>query len=154
MGTNAKTGIFRFPEGKLATPISPVLPGDGGVAADFASPKWAATQPSDQVFIFEKDEIVSRLDLPKGKSVYGAGMLAFAEDGAVVVATGSGRGGPLLVQMDPVTGESRQLFAWSGDKVHDFVLGPRCPGKSRRSAASTNWAWGRARPRTRWARWS
>jgi len=130
LGTNGPRGIFRLSNADGDSRPQPLLPGPGGVAADPKSLKWAATQGSNLIYLFESDQLQSKLRLPPGKSLYRNGLLSFSPCGSVCVAArdsdvASGR--PSLLMYDAETHEVRTLFTWDKETMTDFVVGPRMP---------------------------
>ena len=114
------TGIFR--DNKR------VLPGVGGVAADPATLKWAATQAPNQIYVLEGEELQRKLRLPPGKSLYNQGMLSFGPAGSLAVAARDSDAAvaqPWFLLYDDETDEIRTLFQWEKERVNDFVIGPR-----------------------------
>ena len=114
------TGIFRGE--------SRVLPGVGGVAADPASLKWAATQTPNQIYVLEGEELQRKLRLPPGKSLYNQGILSFGPAGSLAVAARDGDAAvaqPWFLLYDDETDDIRSLFQWEKERVNDFVIGPR-----------------------------
>ena len=75
-GTDGDKGIFRFSGDSSGS--KPMLPDPGGVAADPKTLHWAATQDSNQIYVFEGDELVKKLRLPPNKSHYRSGLLSFS----------------------------------------------------------------------------
>lgn len=108
-----------------------VLPGLGGVAADIATMKWAATQAPNQMYVLESTELSRKLRLPPGKSLYRQGMLSFGPASSLIVAAnelGVARAKgtqPWFIMYDGETDEIRSLFQWEKEVVNDFVVGPR-----------------------------
>ena len=110
----------------------PLLPRRGGVAADVASLKWAATQSPDEIHVFEGEEPVTTLKLPANMGFYRHGLLSFGLTGAVVAAARDADtvdGDPWLIQFEtednPNKPEIRNLFKWNRAAMLDFVVGPR-----------------------------
>jgi hypothetical protein len=127
-GTDAPEGIYRFAGDEQSFKNPPMLPSNGGVAADTATLKWAAAQPPNQVYVFEGEELVKKLRLPPGKSVYRHGLLSFAPASSVVVAarpSDEEQGQVWLIQYSTEKDEVRNLFPWDKERMVDFVVGPR-----------------------------
>ena len=152
-GTNGDKGIYRFSGDEHSAGSAPLLPENGGVAADPKSLRWAATQQPNQVYVFEGDQLVRKLRLPPKKSVYRNGLLSFSPTGNLVVAardSDKAVGEPWFLQYrvkpedengtpvsEPRTGneytrawasqktEIRSLFPWTRETMTDFVVGPR-----------------------------
>ena len=129
-GTDGADGIYRFAGDEYSASRGPLLPGHGGVAADTASLKWAATQSPNRVCVFEGEELITRLRLPPNKSIYRNGLLSFAPAESVVVAvrdSDSLENPPWLIQYQTAEGKDgiRSLFEWKLDRMVDFVVGPR-----------------------------
>lgn len=133
-GSDNDPGIFRFSgdEGSASRP--PLLRGAGGVAADTASLKWAATQEPNQICVFEGNELLKRFLLLGNKRIYGQGLLSFAPAGAVVVAARNADqadGIPWFIvyqtedNKDSMGNDVRVLFKWERARLVDFVVGPR-----------------------------
>jgi len=132
VGSNGPPGIFRFAGDEHSAKQDPILPGRGGVAADTATLRWAATQNPDQVYVFEGEELTNKFQLPANKSIYRNGLLSFAPAGAVgVVARDSDKSedDTWLIQYEKEEGKStpaiRNLFKWNRGRMLDFVVGPR-----------------------------
>lgn len=128
LGTNGEAGIYRFSGDGSAASLKPLLPGPGGVAADIASLKWAATQNPNAIHVFEGDQEVKRLKLPANKSHYRNGLLSFAPAGRLVAATrpsDNPDGEVWLIQFGTEKDEVRSLFPWNRERLVDFVVGPR-----------------------------
>ena len=85
-GTNGRSGIYRFSGYDNALSRGPILPKPGGVAADTATQKWAATQSPNLIYVFDGEEQVKKLRLPPNKGIYRNGLLSFGLAGSVVVA--------------------------------------------------------------------
>ena len=133
-GSNRGPGVFRFAGDDSPAARPPLLPGAGGVAADAASIRWAATQGPNQVCLFEGEELVTRLQLPGGKRIYRQGLLSFAPAGGIVVAAGDAgkaEDSPWLIlfqtgdKKDALGNDVRVLFKWDRARMADFVVGPR-----------------------------
>ena len=131
-GTNGDEGIYRFAGDDYSASKGPLLPGRGGVAADPASLKWAATQSPDQICVFEGEELMQKLQLPANKSFHRQGLLSFGLTGAVVVAardSDKAEDDPWLIQYETEENENkpeiRNLFKWNRARMLDFVVGPR-----------------------------
>ena len=128
LGTDGDEGIYRFSGDQHAASKTPLLPGPGGVAADRKSLKWAATQGSDQIVVFEGEEQVKKLRLPPGKSMYRNGLLSFSPAGCLVTVgrdSDKAVGEPWFFQYDLETDEIRSMFPWTRETMTDFVVGPR-----------------------------
>jgi hypothetical protein len=132
-GGNHDPGIFRFSGDDDTASHPPLLPGPGGVAADCASIKWAATQYPNLVCVFEGEEPIKKFRLPAGKRIYRQGLLSFAPAGAVVVTADDAdqAGSPWLImyqteeKKDSMGNQVRSLFKWDRARMVDFVVGPR-----------------------------
>ena len=132
-GTNGDKGIYRFSGDDHSASKGPLLPEAGGVAADTASLKWAATQPPNLVCVFEGEEPVKKFKLPANKRIYRNGLLSFAPAGGVVVAARPsdeevGEVWLILFETkdDGTDKETiRNLFPWNKERMVDFVVGPR-----------------------------
>jgi len=133
-GGNSDPGIFRFSGDDHSASRPPLLPARGGVAADTASLKWAATQEPNLLYVFEGEEMVKKFQLPGNKRIYRNGLVSFAPAGAVVVAgrdADKPEDDPCLFQFqtkdtkDAKENEIRELFKWNRARMVDFVVGPR-----------------------------
>lgn len=129
-GTDGGKGIFRFAGDAASAQSKPLLPEPGGVAADTKTLRWAATQPPNQVYVFEGETLIKKLRLPPGKSIYRQGLLSFAPCGSVCVAardndTTTER--PWLFMYNIEEDKVRSLFPWTRERMTDFVVGPRNP---------------------------
>jgi hypothetical protein len=131
-GTNGNEGIYRFAGDDFTALKGPVLPRRGGVAADVASLKWAATQSPDEIHVFEGEMPITKLKLPANMGFYRHGLLSFGLTGAVVAAARDADtvdGDPWLIQFEtednPNKPEIRNLFKWNRAPMLDFVVGPR-----------------------------
>jgi hypothetical protein len=129
LGSNSPAGIYRFTSDSKGLP-NPLLPQPGGVACDTATLKWAATQPPNEIVVFEGQERIRSLKLPPNKSIYRQGLLSFGPAGKLVVATrpsDAGEGGVWLLQFetDPEKEGLRSLFPWERERMVDFAVGPR-----------------------------
>jgi len=125
-GTDGDGGIYRM-SGDSQSPES-LLPSPGGVAADGASLKWAATQDPDQIYVFEGQELMKKLRLPPKKSMYRNGLLSFSLVGDLCVAVRDSdlsNEEPRLLMYDIDEDEIRDLFHWPYETMTDFVVGPR-----------------------------
>ena len=109
----------------------PLLPGDGGVAADPHGPRWAAAQAPDRVCVFRGEKLEKRLQLPEGHTLYGVGLLCFSPDGELCV-TAHEDGRPAdevsFMMLNVERDDARRLFVWTKEHVNDFVIGPPMPG--------------------------
>jgi hypothetical protein len=122
-------GIYRF-AGKDSAGPAPLLPRAGGVAADTASPKWAAAQPPGQILIYQGDTLVKALRLPANKALYRQGLLSFGPGESIVVAARPAddpNGEVWLLKLDAKDDSVRSLFPWKREPIADFVVGPRMP---------------------------
>ena len=127
-GTDEKPGVYRFAGDDYSASQKPILPESGGVAADPASLRWAATQSPNQIYVFEGEHLQKKLRLPPNKSIYRNGLLSFAPAGDVVVAArprDQQIGETWLLQYDTRKDEIRSLFPWEKEPIVDFVVGPR-----------------------------
>jgi hypothetical protein len=131
-GTNSDPGVYRFAGDDYTFNRGPLLAGRGGVAADTASLKWAATQSPNEIHVFEGEHVMHQFKLPANKRFYRHGLLSFALTGAVVVAARDGdkvEDDPWLIQYHTkeVKNEKRirLLFKWDRARMLDFVVGPR-----------------------------
>ena len=128
LGTDGDKGIYRMSGRDTSTAGDPLLPGPGGVAADPKSLRWAATQDSDQIYVFEGPELEKKLRLPPKKSHYRNGLLSFSPAGSVCVAvrdSDTATGEVWLLMYDIEKDEIRNLFPWKREPMTDFVVGPR-----------------------------
>jgi hypothetical protein len=127
-GTNGDKGIYRFSGDDESAGAAPLLPGAGGVAADPKSLRWAATQSPNEIYVFEGEEVVKKLRLPPGKSIYRQGLLSFSPCGSICVAardSDEATGQPWLLMYDIEKDNIRSLFPWAHETMTDFVVGPR-----------------------------
>ena len=143
-----ETGVYRDPGNPTSKPL---LPEYGGVAADPLSSVWAAAQSPNLIYVYNGEQLVKTLSLPKGMVHYREGRLAFSnDDGWLCVAcqkaTGKADEGiQLYLCCDIEKGQYERLFGWgpkywansemanivSTDKdINAFVVGPwlRWPG--------------------------
>lgn len=128
LGTDGDKGIYRTSGQDGSTAGDPLLPGPGGVAADPKSLRWAATQDSDQIYVFEGPELEKKLRLPPKKSHYHNGLLSFSPAGSVCVAvrdSDKASGEVWLLMYDIEKDKIRSLFPWKHEQMTDFVVGPR-----------------------------
>jgi hypothetical protein len=129
LGTDMEPGVYRF-AGKGPAGPARLLPRTGGVAADTASPKWAAAQPPDQIMIYRGETLVKALRLPANKALYRQGLVSFGPDGSIVVAARPAddpNGEVWLLKLDAKDDSVRSLFPWKRQPIADFVVGPRMP---------------------------
>jgi len=127
-GTDGDTGIYRFGGDDQSASGDPLLPGPGGVAADPKTLQWAATQNPDQIYVFEGEELMKKLRLPPGKSMYRNGLLSFSPCGSLCVAardSDTTAGEPWLLMYNIEEDKIRSLFPWTRETMTDFVVGPR-----------------------------
>ncbi len=131
-GTSGDAGIYRYAGDDFTASRGPLLPGRGGVAADTASLKWAATQNPDEIYVFEGEHLMDKFKLPPNKSHYRNGILSFAPTGAVVAAmrdSDKADDDPWLIQYHTketkYEAKVRDLFQWDRGRMLDFVVGPR-----------------------------
>lgn len=133
-GGDNDPGIFRFSGDEGSSSRPPLLRGAGGVAADTASLKWAATQEPNQICVFEGEELLKRFLLLGNKRIYRQGLLSFAPAGAVVVVARNAdqaEGAPWFIiyqtedKKDLMGNDVRVLFKWERARLVDFVVGPR-----------------------------
>lgn len=131
---DGEQGVLRFSGDQRADRHARVLPAAGGVAGDTASARWAATQPPDQILVFEGERVVERLPLPMNQRFYGPGLMSFGLAGSIVVAVREAddpQSAPRLVsfdiekKQDRLGNTIRDLFRWERAKLADFVIGPR-----------------------------
>ncbi len=144
LGTDRGPGIYRFnlshakplPADKKVDERRPLLPADGGVAADPHGPRWAAAQAPDQVCVFRGEKLEKRLGLLPGSRLYGVGLLSFSPDGELCV-TAHEKGRPAdavsFVMLNIEREDARTLFVWTKQHVNDFVIGPPMPWDRRRT---------------------
>ncbi len=139
-GTNGDAGIYRFTGNAALASSTPILPEAGGVAADPASDRWAATQGKNRVVVMEGTDEVASYELPAGKYLYNSGLLSFAPPAGKAETTG---GSGIVVAMRDADNtdnppyliefktkedgkvDRRLLFDWDKDTMVDFVVGPR-----------------------------
>jgi hypothetical protein len=142
LGTDGRPGIYRFdgdkpsPADRAAPKVEPLLPGNGGVAADPHGPRWAAAQAPDQVCVFRGEKLEKRLQLPAGSSLYGVGLLSFSPDGELCVTAHEKErpaGAVSFVMLNLEREDARTLFVWTKEHVNDFVIGPPMPWDRRRA---------------------
>jgi hypothetical protein len=152
-----ETGVYRDPSGLESKPL---LPKYGGVAADPLSAVWAAAQPPNLIYVYNGEQLVKKLSLPRGMVHYRNGRLAFShDDGWLCVACQKENGEAddgiqLYLCYDIEKGQYERLFGWgpkywahnemadivSDDKeINDFVVGPwlRWPGAPPPSGAKS-----------------
>ncbi|MBE6426366.1 MAG: hypothetical protein E7029_10350 [Planctomycetaceae bacterium] len=139
-GSSANDGIYRFTGNGALASSTPVLPESGGVAADPASDRWAATQGGNRVVVMEGENEVASYELPGGKRFYRQGLVSFAPPAGIAETTGGS--GVVVAMRDADNTESapyliefktkpdgkvdqRLLFDWKQDEMVDFVVGPR-----------------------------
>jgi hypothetical protein len=130
LGTDGNDGIYRLSGDGSPGDKEPILPGPGGVAADPATLKWAATQNTNEIHVFEGDMPVDQFILPRGKFLYKQGLLSFSPAGGVVVAardSDKAEDDPWLIQFETEEGKDRvtNLFKWDRGRMVDFAVGPR-----------------------------
>jgi len=131
LGTDGDEGIYRFSGDSSPGSMKPILPGRGGVAADPATLKWAATQSPNKIHVFEGEEPVCTFTLPPEKFLYRQGLLSFSPAGGVVVAARDADkpdDNPWLILFETEEGKRERvtsLFQWDLDRMTDFVVGPR-----------------------------
>ena len=132
LGTSGNDGIYRFAGDDFSASRGSLLPGRGGVAADTASLKWAATRIPGEICVFEGEHLMKEFRLPANKSHYRNGLLSFAPMEAVVVAARDSDqvdAAPWLIRYHTkeVKNEKqvRTLFQWDRGRMLDFVAGPR-----------------------------
>lgn len=124
--SGGKPGVFRY-EGGQATQI---LTNSGGVAADPNSPRWAAAQDPNLVYIYEGDQMLKKLRLPPGKNIYRSGLMAFTPTGSLCVAVRDSdeeNGEVWLIQYDLENDDVKSLFPCRKEQLQDFVIGHRSP---------------------------
>ena len=56
-GFEGRAGVFRCSGDDASAPV-PLLPNYGGVAADPTSTRWAATQPPNQIYGYDGNELL------------------------------------------------------------------------------------------------
>lgn len=128
LGTDGDPGIYRFAGDDHSAAAKPLLPANGGVAADPKSLRWAATQAPNQIYVFEGEEMVKKLRLPPGKTFYRNGLLSFSPAGSLCVAvrpSDEAEGEVWLLMYNVEKDEIRSLFPWTKERMTDFVVGPR-----------------------------
>ena len=128
--SDGKPGVFRFGPTQSIADEKPILPTSGGVAADPNSLRWAASQDPNLIYIYEADQMVKKLRLPPGKSIYRNGLLSFSSTGSLCVAVGDSdkdNGEVWLLMYDIEKDEVKSLFPWQQEPMQDFVAGPRMP---------------------------
>lgn len=128
LGTDSDKGIYRFKADGNSTSNKPLLPGAGGVAADPKTTRWAATQDTNQIYVFDGEEMVKKLRLVPNKSHYRGGLLSFGPANSLCVAvrpSDDTAGQPWLMMYDTEKEEIRSLFPWGRETMTDFVVGPR-----------------------------
>ena len=130
-GTDAEEGIYRFGGDDYTAFRGPILPGRGGVAADPATLRWAATQSPNLIHLYEGELHLKTFKLSAGRSIYRQGLLSFAPSGAIVVATRPSDEvdtGVWLMAYETAEGKEGQilsLFPWDKERMLDLVVGPR-----------------------------
>jgi hypothetical protein len=128
LGTDGDKGIYRMSGQDTSTAGDPILPGPGGVAADPKSLRWAATQDSNQIYVFEGPDMEKKLRLPPKKSHYRNGKLSFSPAGSICVAardSDKATGEVWLLMYNIEEDKIRSLFPWKHERMTDFVVGPR-----------------------------
>jgi hypothetical protein len=126
--SSAEAGVFRFGRSEASPSSKPVLPAPGGVAADPKSLRWAAGQEPNQICLCEGDELLRKLVLPQGKSLYRRGVLSFAPGGLCVAARNADQPTSVwLLMYDFKKDKWNSLFRWENERgpIADLVVGPR-----------------------------
>ena len=129
-GSGKESGVYRFPPASLAADRAPLLLKPGGVAADTASLKWAATQGPNEIVVFAGEELTKTVRLPPDATLYADGLLSFGPQSSVVVAAQSAGGAPgeVWFYRYQTRGDGfSKLFSWTVERLADFVVGPRMP---------------------------
>jgi hypothetical protein len=127
-GTSGDKGIYRLAGDDHSAKQDPILPEPGGVAADPATLMWAATQPPNEIHVFEGEELMKKFRLPANKRLYRNGLLSFGPASSVTVAARPADekiGEVWLIMYSTEDGSVRSLFPWERERMVDFVIGPR-----------------------------
>lgn len=127
--SNADPGVRMYGGDQSASKAEkPILPNFGRVAADPKSLRWAASQEPNLVYVFEGQEVVKKLRLPAGKTLYRNGLLSFSMAGSLCVACKDSDqqvGDVRILMYDIEKDQIRSLFPWKEEQMTDFVVGPR-----------------------------
>jgi hypothetical protein len=126
--SDAEPGVFRYSGDQSEAGSKPVLATTGGVAADPKSLRWAAGQDPNLIMVYEGPELLKKLRLPPGKSLYKNGLLSFSPAGTLIVAVRDSDkevGEVWFLQYDVDKDEVKSLFQWNHEQMQDFVAGPR-----------------------------
>jgi hypothetical protein len=126
--SEAVPGVFRFTGNESASGKKPILPTSGGVAADPKSPRWAAAQEPNLVYVFEGEQQIKKLRLPPQKSLYKGGLLSFSPAGSLIVAAKDEDqevGQVWFICYDIDKDDVRTMFPWKFELMQDFTSGPR-----------------------------
>ena len=126
--SDAEPGVFRFGGDQSASDNKPVLPISGGVAADPKSLRWAAGQDPNLIYVYEAQDLIKKLRLPPGKSLYKSGLLSFSPAGSLVVAVRDEDkevGEIWFLCYDIDKDSVKTLFRWEHELLQDFTAGPR-----------------------------
>ena len=128
LGTDGDAGIYRYAGDAHSAAAKPLLPANGGVAADSKSLRWAAAQAPNLIYVFEGEELFKKLRLPPGKSFYRNGLLSFSPADSLCVAvrnSNEAEGEVWILMYNIEKDEIRSLFPWNKERMTDFVVGPR-----------------------------
>lgn len=126
--SDAEPGIFRYGGDQSAAGNKATLPISGGVAADPKSLRWAAAQDPNLIYVYEGQELLKKLRLPPGKSLYKTGLLSFSPAGTLIVAVRDSDkevGEVWFLCYDVEKDEVKSLFPWQKEQMQDFTAGPR-----------------------------
>ena len=88
----------------------------------------AAAQDPNLIFVYEGQELVKKLRLPPGKSIYKNGLLSFSPAGSLIVAVRDSDkevGEVWFLCYDVEKDEVKSLFPWQKELIQDFTAGPR-----------------------------
>jgi hypothetical protein len=128
VSNDGNPGVYRYGGDQSASGTKPLLPKYGCVAADPKSARWAASQEPNEITIFEGDDVLKKLTLPRGKSLYRNGLLSFSPAGTLCVAcrdSNSVNSEVWFLMYDIEKDKIRSLFPLKGEELKDFVVGPR-----------------------------
>ena len=99
------------------------------MAADPTSTRWAATQPPNQIYGYDGNELLKKLRLPPNKGLFRGGLLSFGPAGCLCVAVRDSDktdGDVWFLMYNIEKGRIRSLFKWTQpEEIADFVVGPR-----------------------------
>jgi S1-C subfamily serine protease len=120
-GGSGPDGIYRFRAEKAADMGAFILRGDGTVAADPSSHRWAAAL-SGELRVFEDARELLTIPYPPGKGIR-RGTVAFGPDGVLVIGLSGGQTVWDVFLVDQKAKTFNAMFSWNQSRVVSLAVG-------------------------------